>query len=209
MKFVNEPDIYVRAAIITFIVQLIITFIIIKIVYDNCIDTVNTNIKHVKNILIWVFIVTVFVFDILNAWIPMFFTDFGFTESQIHSRVDIFTDIIVLGLFTFIIIPKVDPEHYKFIKFLWWFRLIGTILFEVSGDENYLVYFGNYVEFAILVSLLPIELTNSEYYEIITVSFGFKFLQEIFKHSSQFKTSGSLSLNRKLAKAFGFKKGLE
>lgn len=204
----NESDIYVRATIITFIVQLIITFIIIKIVYDRYIDTVNTNIKHVKNILIWVFIVTVFVFDILNAWIPMFFTDFGFTESQIHSRVDIFTDIIVLGLFTFIIIPKVDPEHYEFIKFLWWFRLIGTILFEVSGDENYLVYFGNYVEFAILVSLLPIELTSSEYYEIITVSFGFKFLQEIFKHSNQFKASGSLSLNRKLAKAFGFKMNL-
>ena len=207
MKFPNESSTYIRAAIITFIVQLIITFIIIKIVYDKYIDVIYTDINHIKHILIWVFVVTVFVFDILNAWIPMFFTDFGFTESQIHSRVDIFTDIIVLGLFTFIIIPKIDPQHYEFIKYLWWFRLVGTILFEVSGDENYLVYFGNYVEFAILVSLLPIELTNSEYYEIVIVSFGLKFLQEIFKHSSQFKNTGSINLNRTLAKSFGFKTG--
>lgn len=138
--------------------------------------TRNVDLKQDKFVLISTFIITVYLLDIADC---AMITKNRECRSIAYQIADKIVDQLVLGYWTFIIIPIIDPENYETIKILWYYRLIGIILLAITQNPKTCFLFGNYVEMGILLSVVG----WWKYPIVVFLLFLIKVIEEIILHS--------------------------
>ncbi|MCL5028671.1 MAG: hypothetical protein M1480_06580 [Bacteroidetes bacterium] len=161
------------------IIRLIITVLVLYFVnrYYLQSDSSSPQQSHVAIILAFIF--TIFILDSLDCQIALAITGYGLCDSEFYEKLDKINDMIALGIFVFVIVPKIDPNHAELAENLWYFRLVGVVGFFLTGSRSFLFIFGNYVEIAVFLSVF-------EWYNhpiLVGVLFLVKFFQEVILHS--------------------------
>ena len=169
---------------VTMIIRLIITVLVLYLVNKYYLSPSTTDItnevrSNSSGLIIIAFIFTIFILDSLDCQVALAITGYGLCDSEFYERLDKIIDMIALGIFVFVIVPKIDPEHAELAENLWYFRVIGVIGFLLTSNRSFLFIFGNYVEIAVLLSVFG-------WYNhpmLVGTLFIVKFVQEVILHS--------------------------
>ena len=178
-----------RRLILAMCLRLFFVIIILSLI------TANVRLRENQFVVILAFVITVYVLDIMDC---SSITSGG-CHSMTYQVLDKVVDIITLGYWTFIIVPIIDPEHYEIIKFLWFFRLSGVVLFIITGNRKIVAIFGNYVEIGILLSVTG----WWQYPILVVILFISKLLQETVLHGGYINSSLYRSNFQSKIKDFG------
>jgi hypothetical protein len=108
-----------------------------------------------------------------------------------YQNLDKFLDLIYM--FTFLVVSFRWAKKEKYISiFLFLFRIIGFIIFEITGSREVLLFFPNIFEFwFIFISFLKlknrnVQIKNKTILYVLIISFVFKILQEWVLHWNKF-----------------------
>lgn len=161
------------------IIRLVITVLVLYFVNKYCLQSGSSSPQQTHIAIVLAFIFTIFILDSLDCQIALAITGYGLCDSEHYEKLDKINDMIALGIFVFVIVPKIDPDHAEIAENLWYFRLVGVVGFFLTRNRSFLFIFGNYIEVAVLLSVFgwynhPI---------LVGTLFLVKFFQEVILHS--------------------------
>lgn len=191
-KTISNQNVITIVMIIRLIITVLVLYFVNKYYLSPSIADITNEVQYLptaditnevrsksSGLIIIAFIFTIFILDSLDCQIALVITGYGLCDSEFYERLDKIIDMIALGIFVFVIVPKIDPEHAELAENLWYFRVIGVIGFLLTSNRSFLFIFGNYVEIAVLLSVFG-------WYNhpmLVGTLFIAKFVQEVILHS--------------------------